>query len=92
MAVSKGALLCLICRLGEPDFWLIETVCGEQMIVLGQYALYFSVRISMQTYHYVRKMLAESESRKNSRLVIRADAADQFIDADLIEKGGAQGS
>ncbi len=116
-------------HLEEPDFRQVETGCGEQMIVLGQYTLYshedaqlisavkqratfcyrqeksewklyhmhisnewnelvgdeiFPVQISTQTYHYVKKLQAESVSRKSPMLVIKTDLANQFIDTNMV--------
>lgn len=44
----------------------------------------FPFQISTQTYHYVRKILAESENRKPPKLIIKTRAADQFIDAPMV--------
>lgn len=40
----------------------------------------FPVRVSSQTYHYVRKLLSKSARRKTPVLVIKTDAANQFVD------------
>lgn len=44
----------------------------------------FPVRISTQTYHYVKKLLTDSVSRKSPTLVIKTDLANQFIDTNTI--------
>lgn len=44
----------------------------------------FPVQISTQTYHYVKKLLAESVSRKSHTLIIKTDLSNQFVDTNLI--------
>lgn len=44
----------------------------------------FPVQIGTQTYHYFKKMLAESVSRKPPMLIIKTDLANQFIDTNTI--------
>lgn len=44
----------------------------------------FPVQISTQTYHYFKKLLAESVSRNSPMLVIKTDLANQFIDTNTI--------
>lgn len=44
----------------------------------------FPVRISTQTYHYVKKLLAESVNRKPSMLIIKTGAANQFVDTNTV--------
>lgn len=44
----------------------------------------FPVRISAQTYHYVKKLLAESVSKKPPVLVIKTDLCNQFVDTNMV--------
>lgn len=116
-------------HLEKPDFQLVETGCGTQMLVLGQYVLYsdrdarmigavkqratfcyrkeeskwrlyhmhisnvwneqvrgdiFPARISTRPRSYVRKMSAESVSRKSWMVVTRAGLANQIVDSNMV--------
>lgn len=44
----------------------------------------FPVRVSMQTYHYVKKLLAENVSRSSPILEIKAVRANQFVDTGMV--------
>ena len=44
----------------------------------------FPVRVSTQTYHYVKKLLAESMSKKPPVLVIKTDLCNQFVDTSTV--------
>lgn len=44
----------------------------------------FPVQVSTQTYHYVKKLLAESVSRSSPILEIKTDRANQFADTSMV--------
>ncbi|MCI8464854.1 MAG: LytTR family transcriptional regulator [Lachnospiraceae bacterium] len=44
----------------------------------------FLVQISTLTYHYVKKLLAESVSKKSPVLVIKIDLCNQFVDTNTV--------
>lgn len=44
----------------------------------------FPIQISTQTYHYVKKLLAESMSKKPPILVIKTDLCNQFVDTNTV--------
>lgn len=44
----------------------------------------FPVQTSMRTYHYVKKLLAESVSRKPPMLIIKTGIANQFVDTNTV--------
>lgn len=44
----------------------------------------FPIQISTQTYHYVRKLLAESAGRESRPLAIKTGLANQFIDTNAV--------
>lgn len=44
----------------------------------------FPIQISTQTYHYVKKLLAESVSKKPPVLVIKTDLCNQFVDTNTV--------
>lgn len=80
-AVKQRATFCFR---QEKDGWRLYHmhISNEWSELVGDEV--FPVQISTQTYRYVKKLLAESVSRKSHTLVIKTDLANQFVDTNLI--------
>lgn len=72
------------CYREEKGRWLLYHmhVSNEWGELVGEEV--FPVRISTQTYRYVKKLLAESVSKKPPMLVVKTDLSSQFIDTNTI--------
>ena len=73
-----------LCYRQEKEKWLLYHmhISNEWSELVGGEV--FPVQISAQTYRYVKKLLAESVSRKSPTLVIKTDLANQFVDTNTI--------
>lgn len=73
-----------LCYRQEKEKWLLYHmhISNEWSGLVGDEV--FPVQISTQTYRYVKKLLAESVSRKSPTLVIKTDLSNQFVDTNTI--------
>ena len=80
-SVKQRATFCFRQEKGEWRLYHMH-VSNEWSELVGNEI--FPVQISTQTYRYVKKLLAESVSKKSHTLVIKTDLANQFVDTNLI--------
>lgn len=82
--ISAGKQRATFCYRQEKGEWRLYHmhISNEWNELVGDEV--FPVQISTQTYHYVRKLLAESVRRQSSMLVIKTDLANQFVDTNTI--------
>ena len=72
------------CYRQEKDGWRLYHmhVSNEWSDLVGDEV--FPVQVGAQTYHYVKKLLAESANKKSPVLVIKTDIANQFVDTNTV--------